>query len=97
MVQMTVTIAPVTAAVRDARRQSVTFFNGSTGGEIISLSKHGPRGLAASNREYVLTPNTGLAFVLAFDGPDIQGEWGAYASADTAILVVGETAERERV
>lgn len=95
MVQITVTIAPVTAATRNAKRMSITFFNASALGETINLSKFGAAGLAASNREYVLTPNTGLAFVLAFDGADIQGEWGAYASADTAILVVGETAERD--
>ena len=97
MVQVSVTIAPVVAAARDARRKTVVFFNASTAGEIINLSKHGRAGLAASNREYVLNPSTGLAFILDFDGPDIHGEWGAYASADTAILVVGETADREEV
>lgn len=95
MVQMTVTIAPVVAATRNAKRKSVTFYNASTGGEIISLAKNGAAGLAAGNREYVLNPSTGLSFMLAFDGTDIQGEWGAYASADTALLVVGEAAERE--
>jgi hypothetical protein len=73
----------------------ITFYNASTGGEIISLGKFGPAGLAAANREYVLNPSTGYSFLLAFDGADIQGEWGAYGSADTAILVVGETADRE--
>jgi hypothetical protein len=97
MVQVSVTIVPVMAANRDARRKSITFYNASTLGEIISLSKHGAKGLAAANREYVLNPSTGLSFMLAFDGADIQGEWGAYGSADTAILVVGETADREEV
>ncbi len=96
MVQITVTIAPVVAAPRNAKRKSLTFYNGSTGGEIISLGKNGAAGLAAANREYVLPAGSGLAFLLAFDGADILGEWGAYGSADTAILIVGETAERER-
>ena len=97
MVQVAVTIIPVQAAARDAKRMSITFYNASTGGEVISLGKNGRAGLAAANREYVLNPSTGLAFMLAFDGPDIQGEWGAYGSADTAILIVGETAERGEV
>ena len=97
MVQMTVTIAPVVAATRNSKRKSVTFYNASTGGEIISMSKNGAAGLAAANREYVLNPGTGLAFMLELDGPDINGEWGAYGSADTAILVIGETAERGEV
>lgn len=95
MVQITATIQPVVAATRNAKRKSVTFYNASTAGEVISLGKNGAAGLAAANREYVLNPATGLSFMLAFDGPDIQGEWGAYGSADTAILVVGETADRE--
>lgn len=94
MVQIAVTIAPVQAAPRNAGRLSIVFYNASTLGEVISLSKHGAAGLGAVNREYVLTPSTGLSFMLAFDGSDIKTEWGAYASADTAILVVGETAER---
>lgn len=94
---MTVTIVPVQAAPRNAKRKSITFYNASTLGEVISLGKNGRAGLAAANREYVLNPATGMAFMLDFDGPDIQGEWGAYGSADTAILVVGETAERKEV
>lgn len=97
MVQMTVTIAPVQAAPRNAKRKSITFYNASTGGETISLGKNGAAGLAAANREYVLTPSTGLAFLLDLDGPDIKGDWGAYGSADTAILVIGEMSERDEV
>lgn len=96
MVQVAVTILPVLAAGRNARRLSITFYNASLLGEIISLGKNGAAGLGAANREYVLNPSTGLSFMLDFDGADIQGEWGAYASANTAILVVGETAIRER-
>ena len=95
MVQVAVTIAPVVAAGRNARRMGITFYNASALGEVISLGKHERAGLAAGNREYVLTPATGLAFMLEFDGFDIQGEWGAYATANTAILVVGETSERD--
>lgn len=96
MVQVAVTIAPVVAAPRNAKRLGITVYNASTGGETISLSKHGAAGLAAGNREYVLPAGSGLAFMLAFDGADILGEWGAYGSADTALLVIGETAERGR-
>lgn len=97
MVQIAVTVAPVQVATRNAKRMGITFFNASLLGEIIHISKQGPVGLAAANREYVLTPATGLSFLYAFDGPDIQNEWGAYASAATAILVVGETAQRDGV
>ena len=94
---MTVTILPVIAATRNSKRKGITFYNASTGGEVISMGKNGAAGLAAANREYVLNPATGLSFMLSLDGPDIKGEWGAYGSADTAILVVGETSERQEV
>lgn len=97
MVQVAVTIAPVQAATRNARRMGITLFNASLLGEIISMTKEGPAGLAAANREYVIGPNVGLSFLLAFDGPDIKNEWGAYATANTAILVVGETSERDGI
>lgn len=84
-------------ANRNARRMSITFYNASLLGEVISLGKNGAPGLGAANREYVLNPATGLSFMLLTDGKDIQGEWGAYASVATAILVVGETAERDEV
>lgn len=94
MVQIAVTIAPVPIASRNPKRMGITFFNASLLGEVISISKFGPVGLGAGNREYVLNPATGLSFMINLDGPDIQNEWGAYGSAATAILVVGETAER---
>ncbi len=94
MVQIAVTVAPVQAAPANAKRLSITFYNASLLGEVISLSKHGPGGLGALNREYVLPAGAGLAFILTFDGPDIKNEWGAYGSAATALLVVGETAYR---
>lgn len=97
MVQVGVTVAPVVAAVRNARRKTIVIFNASVGGQVISLGKNGAAGLAALNREYVLNPATGLSFILEFDGPDIQGEWGAYSSAAGGILVVGETSERDGV
>lgn len=93
MVQIGVPVAPVTVASRNPKRKSIVFYNASTLGEIISLGKNGAAGLAAANREYVLNPASGLSFLLAFDGPDIQGEWGAYATAATAILVIGETTD----
>ena len=95
MVQVGVGTTPVVAAGRNARRKTIVLYNASVGGQIISLGMHGRAGLAAANREYVLTPSTGLAFLLEFDGPDIQGEWGAYASLAGGVLVVGETGERE--
>ena len=95
MVQVGVGTTPVVAASRNARRKSIVLYNASVGGQIISLGMHGRAGLAAVNREYVLTPSTGLAFMLEFDGADIQGEWGAYASGAGGVLVVGETSERD--
>lgn len=97
MVQVPVTVIPVVAAVRNARRKTIVLYNASVGGQIISIGKDGAAGLAALNREYVLNPATGLAFILEFDGPDIQGEWGAYSSAAGGVLVVGETSERDGV
>lgn len=94
--QVTIATTPTLVIGRNSRRLSVTFFNASLLGEVISLTKNGVAGLAENNREYVLQPNQGIGFMLDFDGADIQGEWGAYADAATALLVVGECAIRER-
>ncbi len=96
MVQIVVGVANTQIATRNARRLSITFYNASLLGETISMTKNGVQGLSALSREYVLQPNQGLAFDLTTDGADIQGEWGAYATAATAIIVVGETAARGR-
>lgn len=96
MVQVAVTVAPVVVAPRNARRQTITFFNSSLLGEIIMLSKYGPFGLALANTEYVLQPGVQISFMYAFDGADIQGEWGGFATAATATVIVGETATRDR-
>lgn len=96
MVQIVVGVINTLIATRNARRLSITFYNASLLGETISLTKEGVIGLTAASREYVLQPNQGIAFDMDTDGADIQGEWGAYATAATAIMIVGETATRDR-
>lgn len=95
MVQYAVTTTPTEVAGRDAGRLGITFFNNSTGGQAIHLSKHGSAGLTITNSEYILPQGTGLTFLRAFDGRDITGNWGAVATAAGGVLVVGETAERD--
>jgi hypothetical protein len=75
----------------------ISFYNKSTGGQVIDLTLQGPSGLTTTNSAYVLGPNVGLVFMLEFDGPDICGEWGAISSAAGGVLVIGETAQRDRV
>ncbi len=95
MSQVTVGTTPVVAAGRNARRQGIAFYNKSTGGQVIDLSLQGAAGLTTTNSAYVLGPNVGIVFLLAFDGPDMQGEWGAISSLAGGVLVVGETALRD--
>lgn len=97
MAQVTVGTTAVEAAPRNGRRQGITFYNKSTGGQVIDLSKNGTAGLTTGNSEYSLAVGAGLSFLLAFDGADIQGEWGAVASAAGGTLVVGETGEHGQV
>ncbi len=94
MAQVSVGTAPVVGANPSSTRVGVTFFNNSTGGQSIHLSKNGASGLTITNSEYVLPQGTGLSFMFEFDGPDIRNEWGAVATAAGAVLVVGETSER---
>lgn len=93
MVQVPVGTTAVQAAPASAHRMGITFYNKSTGGQVIDISKQGPAGLTTGNSEYSLAVGAGLSFLLAFDGPDIRNEWGAIASAAGGVLVVGETAD----
>lgn len=97
MAQITVGTTPIQAAPRNAARLGITFYNKSAGGQVIDLTKYGPAGLTTGNSEYSLGVGAGLTFLLAFDGPEIRGEWGAIASAAGGVLVVGETAQLEGV
>lgn len=96
MVQFTVAAtAPSAVGNPSSTRMGITFFNNSTGGQAIHLSKNGAAGLTITNSEYVLPQGTGLSFLFDLDGPDIRGEWGAISTAAGGVLVVGETAERK--
>ena len=96
MVQVVVGVAPIVVSPRDSRVVSITFFNDSPAGQVISLSKQGAIGLTALSREYTLLPGAGLAFMLDYEGSDIQGEWGAYSTAAGGILVIGVCSARTR-
>jgi len=96
MVQVIVGVAPIVISPRDSRVVSITFFNDSAGGQVISMTKYGAVGLSPLSREYTLLPGMGIAFSLEFDGNDIQGEWGAYSTAAGGILVVGVCSARAR-
>jgi len=96
MVQIAVGVTPIVVANVNAKRMSITFFNDSLAGQVISITKNGAVGLAAANREYVLPAGVGMSFLFDFDGLDIRNEWGAYSTAAGGVLVVGETAERMR-
>lgn len=91
---VTVGTTPAQAAPRNAARKTISMTNRSTGGQVIYLAKGQPSGLAIANAEYVLAVGESLHFLLLFDGPDIQDEWGAIASAAGATLYIGETSER---
>jgi hypothetical protein len=97
MSQITVGTTAVQAAPRNAKRLGITLYNKSTGGQVIDLSKYGPSGLTTGNSEYSIAVGSGLTFLLAFDGPEIRGEWGAISSAAGGTLVVGETAQLDGV
>lgn len=97
MVQIAVGTTSAQAAPRNSKRLGITFYNKSTGGQVIDLSKYGPSGLTTGNSEYSLGVGAGLTFLLAFDGPEIRGEWGAISSAAGGVIVVGETAQLSEV
>lgn len=95
MTQYTVAAtAPSNVGRPSSTRMGITFFNNSTGGQAIHLTKQGVNGLTITNSEYVLPQGTGLSFLFSFDGPDIRNEWGAISTAAGGVLVVGETSER---
>lgn len=95
MAQVTVGTTAVSVAPRNSKRMGITLYNKSSGGQVIDISKYGPHGLTTINSEYSLSVGSGLTFLLAFDGPEIRGEWGAIASGAGGVIVVGETAELE--
>lgn len=97
MAQIAVGTAAVQAAPRNSKRMGITFYNKSAGGQVIDITKYGPAGLTTTNSEYSLAVGAGLSFLLAFDGPEIRGEWGAISSAAGGVLVVGESAQLDKV
>ncbi len=97
MVQITVGTTAVQAAPRNSKRLGITLYNKSAGGQVIDITKYGTQGLTTGNSEYSLGVGAGLTFLVAFDGPEIRGEWGAIASAAGGVLVVGETAQLDGV
>jgi hypothetical protein len=97
MVLKTVNIAPADVVPDNAARQTISFTNRSAAGQVIYLTKGTSNGLSTSNAEYVLSVGESLHFILAFDGSDICDTWGAMATADGAIMYVGESSKRPEV
>lgn len=96
MVQVAVGVAPVVVSGRDSKILTITFYNASPAGQGIFLTKYGAAGLAAANAEYFLLPGVMMSFLLEFEGQDIQGEWGALATAAGGLLQVGTSSMRAR-
>lgn len=78
----------------DAARKTMSFFNASTGGQILYVTKAKQGGIVAGNSEYPIPPNSGLDFDIFNDGLDIQGAWCAVASAAGGILYYASTSTR---
>lgn len=94
MVLQTVNIAPAQIAPRNAARKTISFTNRSASGQVAYLTKGPATGLSTDNAEYVLSVGESLHFLEMWDGSDIKDAWGAMASANAAIVYVGETSER---
>lgn len=79
---------------RNAGRQTIMFTNRSAGGQIITLDMCDALGLTILNGGYVIAPGAPIAFLLDFDGPDIQGKWSAVSDVAGALLYWKETNRR---
>lgn len=95
MVHVTVGVAAVRAASRNARRKTISFTNTSAGGQGIHLGRSMKGGLTTTNSEYYLAAGDSLHFVEFFDGRDIRDQWDAIATGAGADLTIGETSDYE--
>lgn len=91
MTSETVGTTSVSVVNYNSGRQTVTFTNRSTAGQIIYLDNVRPEGLTTANAGYILSPGSSISFLLEFDGPDIQGPWSAIADAAGGLLYWKET------
>ena len=96
MTSLTVGAAAVDVIDFDTGRKTISFFNSSTGGQTIYLSKTKAAGLVILNSDYPLPPNSGLDFDITTDGEDIRGPWAAIGSAAGGNLYYSSTSERKR-
>lgn len=94
MPSIAVGVLPIEIADRNAGRKTIMFTNRSIAGQVITLDMSGALGLTILNGGYVLAPGAAIAFLLGWDGPDIQGKWSAVSDVAAGLLYWKETATR---
>lgn len=94
MPSIAVGVAPVEIVDRNAGRKTITFTNRSIAGQVITLDMSDALGLTIANGGYVLAPGAAIAFLLDWDGHDIQGKWSAVSDVAAGLLYWKETALR---
>ena len=91
MPSIAIGVAPLQVVLRNAARRTIMFTNRSAAGQVITLDNFDPAGLTILNGGYVLAPGAAIAFLLDWDGPDIQGPWSSVADVAGGLLFWKET------
>lgn len=91
MPSIAIGVAPINVVLRNAARRTIMFTNRSALGQVITLDNYDPGGLTILNGGYVLAPGSAIAFMLDWDGPDIQGPWSAVSDVAAGLLYWKET------
>ena len=91
MPSIAVGVLPAQVVDRNAGRRTITFNNRSIAGQVITIDMSDALGLTILNGGYVLAPGAQIAFMLDWDGPDIQGKWSAVSDVAAALLFWKET------
>ncbi len=94
MSSQVVGVAAVEIVDRNAGRKTILFNNRSAAGQVITLDMSDALGLTILNGGYVLAPGAQIAFLMDWDGPDIQGKWSAVADVAGGLLYWKETNTR---
>jgi len=91
MPSIAVGIVPVQIVDRNAGRKTITFTNRSIAGQVITLDMSDALGLTIANGGYILAPGAAIAFLLEWDGNDIQDKWSAVSDVAAGLLFWKET------
>lgn len=91
MPSIAVGVASIEIVDRNAGRKTITFTNRSAAGQVITLDMSDALGLTIANGGYVLGPGAAIAFLIEWDGPDIQGKWSAVSDVAGGLLYWKET------